>query len=298
MIAPLPAELLTLFVMTEKGLAFAEQAVSQFKNIIAEVVIGQDAATTNDYSAEIAEVCAKAGIKHCLRKDFQGITSEYAMAISWRWLIDHPAQKLIVFHDSLLPKYRGFAPLVNALINGESKVGVSAIFGASEYDRGDIIHQTSMPIRYPITIAQAITAVNECYLHSGMAVLKTLSSGEPLTAKAQDHGEASYSLWRDDEDYRIDWSQSARKIRRMIDAVGEPYKGALCRVDGVAARVIAAEDLEDVQIENRTAGKVIFVEEGLPVVVCGTGLLKITTCVADESGATLLPLTKFRVRFT
>jgi methionyl-tRNA formyltransferase len=290
--------MLTLFVMTEKGLAFAEQAVSKFKSIIAEVVIGQDSATTNDYSAEIAEVCAKAGVKHGLRKDFRGITSRYAMAISWRWMIEHPAQNLIVFHDSLLPKYRGFAPLVNALINGESRLGVSAIFGASEYDRGDIIHQTSVPIRYPITIAEAIKAVSECYLHSGMAVLKTLSSGEPLMAKAQDHDEASYSLWRDDEDYRIDWNQSAAKIRRMIDAVGEPYKGALCHVDGVAARVIAAEDLDDVQIENRTVGKVIFVEDGLPVVVCKTGLLKITACVADDSRETLLPLAKFRVRFT
>lgn len=284
--------------MTEKGLAFTEQAISKFKGIIAEVVIGQDSALTNDYSAEIADVCDRAGIKNTPRKDFQGVSSEYAMAISWRWLIDHPAQKLIVFHDSLLPKYRGFAPLVNALINGESRVGVSAIFGASEYDRGDIIHQTSVPIRYPITIADAITAVNECYLYSGMAVLKALSSGEPLTAKAQDHSEASYSLWRDDEDYQIDWTQSARRIRRMIDAVGTPYRGAFCRVDGVPARILAAEDVEDVQIENRTAGKVIFVEDGSPVVVCGMGLLRVTACVFDDDGTSLLPLSKFRVRFS
>lgn len=288
---------LTLFVMTEKGLTFTEQAVSQFKDIIEHVVIGQDSSVQNDYAKEIAAVCESAGVKFSYRKDFTGITSEYAMAISWRWLIHHPAEKLIVFHDSLLPKYRGFAPLVNALINGESLVGVSAIFGASEYDRGEVIHQTSVTIRYPITIAEAITAVGGCYLQSGMAVLKTLASGEPLLSKAQDHSEATYSLWRDDEDYQIDWSQSAEKIRRMIDAVGHPYKGAFCRVDGVPARILAAEDLDDVQIENRTAGKVIFVEEGLPVVVCGAGLLRVTHCVHDESGDTLLPLAKFRVRF-
>ncbi len=298
MIATTLTPMLTLFVMTEKGLAFTEQAVSQFKSIIAEVVIGQDSALTNDYSAEIAGVCDRAGVKHTQRKDFQGLSTEYAMAISWRWLIDHPAQKLIVFHDSLLPKYRGFAPLVNALINGESRIGVSAIFGASEYDRGDIIHQTSVPIRYPITIAEAITAVNECYLHSGLAVLEALSSGEPLKAKAQDHSEASYSLWRDDEDYQIDWTQSARRIRRMIDAVGNPYRGAFCRVDGVPARILASEELDDVQIENRTAGKVIFVENGTPVVVCGTGLLRVTACVSDDGGAPLIPLAKFRARFS
>ncbi|RON56949.1 hypothetical protein BK667_05835 [Pseudomonas frederiksbergensis] len=284
--------------MTEKGLTFVEQAVSQFKNIIAEVVIGQDGSVLNDYSREIASVCDSAGVKFSLRKDFSTITTEYAMAISWRWLINHPPEKLIVFHDSLLPKYRGFAPLVNALINGESKVGVSAIFGASEYDRGDIIHQTSVPISYPITIAEAITAVGSCYLVSGMAVLKTLASGEPLRAEVQDHCQATYSLWRDDADYQIDWSQSASRIRRMIDAVGAPYKGAFCLVDGVPARILAAVDQDDVQIENRTAGKVIFVEDGLPVVVCGTGLLKVTDCVSDEGGSSLLPLSKFRARFS
>lgn len=291
------SNLLTLFVMTEKGLKFVEQAISQFRNIIAEVVIGQDGALTNDYSQEIADVCAASGIKFSQRKDFQTITSKYAMAISWRWLINHPPEKLIVFHDSLLPKYRGFAPLVNALINGEHTVGVSAIFGASEYDRGDIIHQASVQIRYPITIADAITLVGDCYLSSGMAVLETLASGQPLKAKAQDHHLATYSLWRDDEDYLIDWSLSAAKIRRMIDAVGAPYRGAFCLVDGAPARILAAEDLDDVQIENRTCGKVIFVEDGLPVVVCGTGLLKVTACVCDEGGGSLLPLSKFRVRF-
>lgn len=284
--------------MTEKGLKFVEQAVSQFKSIIAEVVIGQDASVTNDYSSEIVGVCAAAGVKFSYRKDFQSISSKYAMAISWRWLINHPPERLIVFHDSLLPKYRGFAPLVNALINGESNVGVSAIFGASEYDRGDIIHQSSVSIQYPITIADAITAVSECYLHSGMTVLKTLASGEPLEAKAQDHRQATYSLWRDDEDYRIDWSLSAERIRRMIDAVGTPYRGALCIVDGVPARILAAEDQDDVQIENRTTGKVIFVENGLPVVVCGSGLLMITACIRDEDASNLLPLPKFRARFS
>jgi methionyl-tRNA formyltransferase len=292
------SNILTLFVMTEKGLVFVRQAISEFTNIIAEVVIGQDDSVLDDYSNAIASVCDAAGVKFSYRKDFSAITSEYVMAISWRWLINHPSEKLVVFHDSLLPKYRGFAPLVNALINGESKVGVSAIFGASEYDRGDIIHQTSVPICYPITIADAIKAVGDCYLRSGMAVLKKLKMGKVLEARAQDQEDASYSLWRDDEDYQIDWNQSAERIRRFVDSVGSPYRGAFCRVDGVPARILAAEEQVDVKIENRDVGKVIFVRDNLPVVVCGTGLLKITGCVADESGRTMLPLSRFRVRFS
>lgn len=289
---------ITLFVMTEKGLKFIEQAASLFKDIIEEVVIGQDTAVLNDYSSEIVSFCDEANIKFQLRSDFSTINSEYAMAISWRWLINHPPEKLIVFHDSLLPKYRGFAPLVNALINGEKTVGVTALFGASDYDRGDIIHQSSTPIRYPITISEAIRVVSDCYIHSGLAVLKTLVNGEQFKSQAQDEKDATYSLWRDDDDYRIDWNQSASKIRRTIDAVGSPFKGASCEVNGVPARILAAVELSDVKIENRTAGKVIFVEEGRPIVVCGNGLLKIISCQSDEDGSSLLPLAKFRTRFT
>lgn len=290
--------LVTLFVMTQKGLNFVEKVVPRYKDFIAEVVIGEDAAVLNDYSSEIAAVCDSQNVRFSLRRDFSKIETEYAMAISWRWLIDHPAEKLIVFHDSLLPKYRGFSPLVNALINHESMIGVTAIFGAAEYDRGDIIQQSAVPISYPITIAEAISAVNDCYVHLGKAIMQIFARGEALSAQPQAHDQASYSLWRDDEDYRIDWTLSASYIRRVIDAVGEPYKGARCLLGNVPARILAAEEMEDVQIENRTAGKVIFMEDELPVVVCGEGLLKVTVCVADDGLQSLLPLPKFRSRFS
>lgn len=289
---------LTLFVMTKKGLAFTRQAVTDFQSIIAEVVIGTDASVANDYASEIAAVCAAAGVRHCYRKDFAGITSEYAMAISWRWLIDHPAERLVVFHDSLLPRYRGFAPLVNALINGETRVGVTALLGASEYDRGDILHQSGIDVHYPIKIAEAIDLITDCYLRSGVAVLRMLALGQPLQGSVQDHQSASYSLWRDEDDYRIDWRQSAAQIRRLIDALGYPYKGASSLCDGVAIRISAAEELGDVAIENRTPGKVIFMEQGLPVVVCGKGLLKLLACTAEDSGESLLPMSRFRLRLS
>lgn len=286
----------TLFVMTQKGLTFVEQVVPLYKDFIAEVVIGQDPAVQNDYSSEIAAVCDSQNVRFSFRSDFSKIDTEYAMAISWRWLIDHPAEKLIVFHDSLLPRYRGFAPLVNALINHERTIGVTAIFGAAEYDRGDIIDQSALQISYPITIAEAISAINECYVALGKSIMQALASGETLSARPQDHDQATYSLWRDDEDYRIDWSLPASKIRHIIDAVGAPYKGAYCLLDKVPARILAAQELDDVTIENRTPGKVIFIEEGLPVVVCGQGLLKLTCCVADDDLRSLLPLSKFRLR--
>ena len=69
-----------------------------------------------------------------------------------------------MFHDSLLPKYRGFAPLVKGLICGETRFGVTALFGASQYDAGDILFQASVGITYPIAISDLITRVADCYV--------------------------------------------------------------------------------------------------------------------------------------
>ncbi|QXH34609.1 methionyl-tRNA formyltransferase [Pseudomonas muyukensis] len=289
---------ITLFAMTEKGFAFTKNAISKFGHLITLVVIGQDEAISNDFSAEIAELCAASGVAFTYRKHFSKMETEYAIAVSWRWLIAHPAEKLIVFHDSVLPRYRGFAPLVNSLINGESEIGVTALFGASEYDRGAIIHQSAKPVSYPITIAQAITQIDQCYLECANAVLEKIASGEPLIGQAQDDSKATYSLWRDEDDYQIDWSLPAAVVRRTIDALSAPYRGAYCRVNDVPARILGAVEVEDVNIENRHIGKVIFVEAGQPVIVCGEGLIKITACISEDSGESLLPLKKFRSRFS
>ena len=65
-------------------------------------------------------------------------------------------------------------------------------------------------------------------------------------------------------------------------------------------RILGAEEAPDVTVETRDCGKVLFVRDGQPLVVCGKGLLKITDAHLEEDGRTtpLLPLTKFRIRFT
>ena len=92
---------------------------------------------------------------------------------------------------------------------------------------------------------------------------------------------ATYSLWRDESDYHIEWNQDAFTIKRFVDAIGYPYEGALLNVEGIEARVYGVELKNDVHIENRRAGKVIFMENGFPVVACNNGLLK-TTYLKDK----------------
>ena len=284
--------------MTKKGLRCLQALIDhRLTDWLDQVVIGQDK-RQEDYSMEIENLCRTNQLNHTYRKDTQSVHSPYGIAISWRWLLPSEKMKLIVLHDSLLPKYRGFAPLVNQLIHGEDRIGVTALFASTEYDKGPVIDQVSIPITYPIKIEAAIHQLSEAYAQVVVDLFKTISTGDPINAVEQDESQATYSLWRDEQDYRINWSWSAEKIGRFIDAVGKPYAGARCTINGREAVLEDVEAIADVDVVNRDIGKVIFVREGYPVVVCGSGLLSIHKGHYVPDGSSILPMSKFRSRFS
>ena len=287
----------TFFVMSYKGFFNLKSFVETFGTAkIDFVVAAKDSNVLHDYYSETQQLCSENNIVFYDRKSTFSLTSAYAFAISWRWLIHTTSTTLIVFHDSLLPKYRGFAPLATALINGEEEVGVTALFASAEYDRGDIIGQKTVAIRYPIKIDEAISLVAPCYFDLIKDITNTIFAGKKVEATEQDEREASYSLWLDDRDYAINWNNSADFIKRFIDSIGYPFKGAKSTIDGKLVRILDAEVEHDVDIPVRHTGKIIFVRNGKPIIVCGTGLLQINKMVDDEDNS-LLPLKKFRSRF-
>lgn len=262
-------------------------------------VIGRDGGVVDDFSNALARYCAKRGIEFSFRGDeqFKSMDCDYALAAGWRWIIHNiPERKLIVFHDSLLPTYRGFAPLVNALLNKESQIGVSVIFGAEEYDKGNIVAQKRIDVTYPTCIQNELQRIADLYADLALVVASDLMSNDEIMSKPQDEEKASFSLWRDEDDYRIDWQLSARDIQHFITCVGYPYLGASTTLNGRLVRLYKARALNDVKVVNRSPGKVIFINDGCPVVVCGSGLLLIEHGKYSEA-ENLLPLTSFRSRF-
>lgn len=288
---------ITLFVMTQKGFDVVNTIVNELgPSVISKVISAQDVNIMNDFYEEIWGLCKANQLPFYDKKELPQVDTQYALAVSWRWLLDINPARLIVLHDSLLPRYRGFAPLVNALINGEKETGVTAIFSTDEYDRGDILKQARINLQYPIKIRDAINEISVLYSGIATAIIKQISEERALEAVPQDGSKATYSLWLNDDDYFIDWSLDAATIKRFIDAVGHPYKAARTW-DGERYYIIAeAVEEEDVIIENRHIGKVLFIRNNEPVVVCGSGLLRIKE-ITDENGNNLLPLKKFRIRF-
>ncbi len=286
---------IVLFLMNKKGLRSLEAVYDKYgSNIISAVVCSRDVNVKDDYYEDIFEYCKCNNIRFYDRKNFNDYRADYYIAIGWRWIINS-AENVIVLHDSLLPKYRGFSPLVNALINGEEEIGVTAIYANEEFDKGDIIYQKSIKVQYPIKIAEAIDKIIEIYQDILIYIIDRLLKDE-LTAYPQIEEEATYSIWRDEEDYHINWSDSAEKIVRFINAVGFPYQGAYSYVDGNKVFILSADIYDDIKMELRHIGKTIFLEDGKPIVVAKRGLVKINSMV-DAYGNSLLPLKKYRVRF-
>jgi methionyl-tRNA formyltransferase len=298
-----PIHQIGLFAMSSKGHATLKALIDRFgAQAIGFVVGATDGAVHNDHSQEIAQTCHKYGIqwmdRH--RPDSRKPAVSLMMAVSWRWLLDPPVgSQLVVLHDSLLPRYRGFAPLVNSLINGEPHIGVSAVLveGMGAADSGPIVLQRSVPVDYPITIGEAIALIEVAYSDLACDIVDLVMSG-PLIGVPQVESEASFSPWLDDLDYEIDWTLSAQQVRRFVDAVGYPYRGAATELDGRTVRVIRCEEHpKPPRLERPAPGKVIMIDPRGPCVACGSGAVILLDVRQGDSSLGALPLKRFRVRF-
>lgn len=265
---------------------------------ISYVEFATDKNVENDYSEAIENFCREKAIVPVNRNNTDAESAyscDINFAIGWRWIIENRKDNLIVLHDSILPKYRGFNPLVTALIEGDREIGVTALKANAEFDKGNIVGVKTTEISYPIKIENAIERISELYDELIVEVIRKKLSNT-LHEQIQDEKKATYSLWRDEEDYQIDWDQDANRILNFINAVGFPYAGAISYVDEKKIKITDAELEEDLVIANRTPGKILFMRDNEPVVVCAEGLLKIKKAVDAETDQKVI-FQKFRSRF-
>lgn len=148
-----------------------------------------------------------------------------------------PGTKYYGLHFSLLPEYRGNAPLVWQLMNGESHAGVSLFQIAPGLDEGDIIGQASFPVSPDATIKDALEQAEQASCNLLAEHLPALIAGT-AEHKPQDHSQATFCGLRVPEDGRIDWTWPAEKIHNFVRAQSHPYPGAFTQLpDGKTVHV-------------------------------------------------------------
>lgn len=136
-----------------------------------------------------------------------------------------PTKGFIGFHPSLLPKYRGGAPVNWSIINGEKKTGTSLFYFDDGVDSGDIIAQREVTVEIEDTIKEVYDKINTVTVEMIREYIPLLKKGTAPRIK-QDHSQATHVLQRSPEDGEIDWTWSASRIYNWIRAQTIPYPGA------------------------------------------------------------------------
>lgn len=217
------------------------------------------------------------------------------LVIGWQYLLPL-SNKIIVFHDSLLPLYRGFSPTVNALINGDNEIGVTAFSPREEVDTGPIFKQASANINYPITIKKAFIIQTNLSIRIAKELVEENKVGL-LPLYEQNHKESTYSIWRDKMDYLIDWSLDTKIILRTIDALGWPYQGAQSYYEKEKVFILKAKEmLPRKKFVNNSPGKIWKSTSSGIEILTGNGTILLTH-VIDENGNIFVPK-KQRARFS
>ncbi len=185
-------------------------------------------------------------------------------------ILDIPPLGAFNMHGSLLPKYRGRAPINWAVLHGEPRIGMTLHRMVKRADAGEIIDQEGVEISPTDTAEQAFRKVLPCAPAVLNRQLAHLLAGT-TTGTPQDESGATYFGGRKPEDGRIDWSQSSADIFNLIRAVTDPYPGAFTQFGGTMLMVWWAEPVAGL---SGTAGEILSVD---PLVVAtGDGALHLT----------------------
>ncbi|MDT3425635.1 methionyl-tRNA formyltransferase [Paenibacillus forsythiae] len=165
------------------------------------------------------------------------VTAAYGQILP-KAVLDLPARGCVNVHGSLLPKYRGGAPIQRSIINGESVTGVTLMYMAEGLDTGDMIAKVEVPIEDDDTSGTLFEKLSLAGRDLLKAQMPRLLAG-PVPAEAQDDSLSSYAPNLSREDERIDWSAGSRDIYNRIRGL-VPFSGAFTHWNGETFKIWAA----------------------------------------------------------
>ena len=187
-------------------------------------------------------------------------------------LLAVPRIGCINIHASLLPRWRGAAPVQRAIIAGDDKTGISIMQMDEGLDTGDILLQRETVITPDDTGGSLHDRLAELGARALMDVLPAALRGE-IAAVSQDSSQATYAKKIEKQEARLDWQESAHQLSLQIRAMN-PWPVCDCGFRGQRLRIWAARALDDAH--SAKPGTVIaFDREGIRI-ACGVGQLLIT----------------------
>jgi methionyl-tRNA formyltransferase len=240
----MPGARVAVFGYADVGHACLAHLLYQRANVVA-VYTHRDAPGERPWFPSVHELAAEHGIPVHLDADFSRAEAldclrvlEPALILSFYYRSLLPGEVLAIprlgafnIHGSLLPRYRGRAPVNWAVLNGEVETGATLHAMSSRADTGDIVDQERVPIGPDDTAAQVQACVREAAVLVLGRQLDALLHGD-APQRPQDEALATTFGRRRPEDGAFEWSWPARRIHDLVRAVTHPYPGATAVLGG------------------------------------------------------------------
>ena len=206
-------------------------------------------------------------------------------------VLDLPRLGCLNIHASLLPRWRGAAPIQRAILAGDTETGITIMQMDAGLDTGAMLSKTVVPIRDSDTAASLHDVLAEV---GASAIVAALANYPALVPEAQDDAQATYATKLTKEEARLDWSQPADALALSVRAYN-PAPGAWTLLDGATLKIWKAQACAGLG----APGEVLRAEAEQLVVACGNGALalqeiqpagsKRMTAAAFLAGRSLLP---------
>lgn len=189
-------------------------------------------------------------------------------------MLDLPRFGGVNVHASLLPKYRGAAPIQWAILNDEAETGVTIMKMAAGLDTGDILSQRAFPISPEDTAATLHDRLAELGAELLVPTILDYANGR-ITPQPQIEAAASYARKITKEDGRLDWAQPARALWNRVRGLN-PWPGAFTNLPGNSARRLMKIFRATVEKgRNGAPGEVLQADRAGLLVACGQGSLRL-----------------------
>src|SRR3972149_3497866 len=183
--------------------------------------------------------------------------------------LDLPTYDCINVHASLLPKYRGAAPINWAIIRGEKVTGITTMKMDEGMDTGDMLLKKEVPIEDEDTGETLSEKLSEIGARLLIETIRLLKEGQ-LNPIPQDHSQANYAPMLKKEDGKIDWQKSAEEIRNLIRGA-LPWPSAYTNLEGKLLKIYKARLAEG----GGKPGEVMKSDSGILRVATGKGTIDI-----------------------
>lgn len=197
---------------------------------------------------------------------FSDLKADIAVVVAYglllpKQILETPRLGCLNIHASLLPRWRGAAPIHRAIMAGDTQTGICIMQMEEGLDTGPVLRRDVVPIGPDVTTPALHNTLSTLGAHSLIQVLDALA-GDGITPTPQTQDGVCYASKISKKEARIDWSQSAESIDRHIRAL-TPFPGAWTQINGLRVKILAAELHPNL---NGTTGMVL---DDVLTIACG-----------------------------